>query len=85
MLCVDLEASLTLCDLEQAQDNFKLQVPFSLVPFCFVAPFVKGRPPSLCHVVWSVPPARRLSELEALLSYSTDSPVSSRPYHACRL
>lgn len=85
VLCVGLEASLTLSDLEQAQDNFKLQVPFSLVPFCFVTPYVKGRRPSLCHVVWSVAPAQRLSELEALLSCSTDSPVSSRPYHACCL
>lgn len=42
-------------------------------------------PPSLCHVVWSIPPAQRLSELEALLSCSTDSPVSLRPYHARRL
>lgn len=84
-MCFGLEVSLTLCDLEHAQDNFKLQVPLSLVPFCFVTPYVKARLLSLHHVVWSISPAKRLSELETLLSYSTDSAVSSRPYHACCL
>lgn len=31
-----LEVSLTLCCLEQAQDNFELKLPFYLMPFCLV-------------------------------------------------